>query len=52
MKEEKLAIQKYLIKLMLAVDNLNYHDDESNIKVYNIVKKYVNHSSTFKNLIA
>jgi len=52
MKEEKLAIQKYLIKLMLAVDNLNYHDDESKFKVYTIVKKYVNHSTTFKNLIA
>ena len=37
---------------MLALDNLNYHDDESKFTVYRIVKKFVNHSKAFKNLIA
>jgi hypothetical protein len=51
-KIEKLAIQKYLIQVNLGIDNLNYTDDESKFKAYQIVKKFMNHSTTFKNLIA
>ena len=49
-KDQKLSIQKFLIKSLVGIDNLNYDDYDTKVHAYDIVKTYVD-SSTLNNLI-
>lgn len=50
-KEMKLAIQKRYIINVLGLDQLKYHDNDTKLKAYSIIKNYSN-CPTFRNFTA